>query len=327
MNAMKKLLLVIPMFFAVLPQAGAEPVRLGVAEFVSRTSMADKEMLQYVTEIFTKILSSSRNIEVTESSSLGTLKAVNAQGAAEAGKNADCQYVVLGAIMDETSTVDYSNHLWKPSVELESVLETRVIEVATGRMILSASGRGQVKYTFTPRVSMTMKGANAEMERLQTLTRDNQNKSLTLASSMAAEKICASLTGDYPKISSVTKFKAGKNAKKSSGSKSRSAQNILGTVRINRGTSAGIQEGTLYSIYFDGGDVSDLNGESLGREKCTVAIAEVREVRENFCTAEITAGILHNIREGDKAEQISEEEARSIIDSNSFTRTRMVVDF
>ena len=315
---MKKFLLVLSVFFAVLPQAGAEPVRLGVAEFVSRTSMADKEMLQYVTDVFARILSSSLNIEVTESRSLGTLKAVNAQVAAEAGKNAGCQYVLLGAVMDGTAAADYDNPL-TPDFEIETVLETRIIEVETGKMILAAPGKGRAKFSYSPITS--------SFQSIQRLVHDNQEKSLILAASMAAEKICASLAGDYPKISSVTKSKAGRNTKKSSASKSRSAKNTLGTVRINRGISAGIQEGTLYSIYFDGGEVSDLNGESLGREKCTVAVAEVKEVREHFCTAEITAGVLHNIREGDKAEQISGEEARSIIDSNSFTRTRMVVDF
>ena len=58
-----------------------------------------------------------------------------------------------------------------------------------------------------------------------------------------------------------------------------------------------------------------------------VAVAEVSEVRENSCTANITAGAMSTIRNGDKAEQITKEEAQSIAKSNDFTRTRVTVNF
>ncbi len=314
---MKKFLCVLVVYVAALHQASAEPIRLGVADFVSRTSTADKETLRRVTEIFTGILSSSQNIEVIESKKLGTLKAVNAQSATEAGKNAGCDYVLLGAVMDGVTKTDYSSP-WKPIIEFEASLETRIIEVATGAIILSAPGKGFAKATYSPRISITGKGADEEVERLQNIIHAHQEKSFTIAASMAAEKICSSLAGEYPQISSFRKSKAGK---KSAGGK------ILGTLRINRGTSEGIQEGAFYRIYFDGEEVSDIGGESLGREKCTVAIAEVSEVRENSCTANITAGAMNTIRNGDKAEQITKEEAQSITDSNDFTRTRISVNF
>lgn len=304
---MKKFLWVLVVYVATLHQASAEPIRLGVADFVSRTSTADKETLRRVTEIFTGILSSSQNIEVIESKKLGALKAVNAKSAAETGKNAGCDYVLLGAVMDGVTTTDYSNP-WSPAAEIEAALETRIIEVATGAMILSAPGKGHVKFSFS------QFNANKMMK----IIHDNQEKSFTIAASTAAEKICSFLAGEYPQISSFRKSKAGK---KSAGGK------ILGTLRINRGTSAGIQEGTFYRIYFDGEEVSDIGGESLGREKCTVAVAEVSEVRENSCTANITAGAVNTIRNGDKAEQITKEEAQSIAKSNDFTRTRVTVNF
>ena len=314
---MRKFLCVLAVFLAVSSSANAGPVRLGVADFVSRTSGADKETLRRVTEIFTEILSSSQNIEVTESKKLGALKAVNAKSAAEAGKNAGCDYVLLGAVMDGVEKTDYSNP-WKPIIEFEAALETRIIKVATSEMILSAPGKGFAKVSYSPRISMGSKGANAEMERLQNIIHTTQEKSLTIAASMSAEKICSSLAEEYPQISSFRKSKAGK---KSAGKK------ILGTLKINRGTSAGIQEGAFYRIYFDGEEVSDIGGESLGREKCTVAVAEVSEVRENSCTANITAGAMSTIRNGDKAEQITKEEAQSIADSNDFTRKRVTVNF
>lgn len=303
---MKKFLWVLVVCVATLHQASAEPIRLGVADFVSRTSATDKETLRRVTEIFTEILSSSQNIEVTESKKLGALKSINAKSATEAGKNAGCDYVLLGAVMDGVTTTDYSNP-WSPVAEIESSLETRIIEVATGAMILSAPGKGHVKFSFS------QFNANKMMKTIN----DNQEKSYMIAASIAAEKICSSLAGEYPEISSFRKSKTGK---KSAGGK------ILGTLKINRGASAGIQKGTFYRIYFDGEVVLDIGGESLGREKCTVAVAEVSEVSKNFCTANITAGAMNTIRNGDKAEQITQEEAQSITDSNEFTRTRVTVN-
>ena len=304
---MKKFLLALVVCVVASHQASAEPIRLGVADFVSRTSAADKETLRRITEIFTEILSSSQNIEVTESKKLGALKAVNAKSAAEAGKNAGCDYVLLGAVMDGATAVDY-NRIFQQVIEFETVLETRIIEVATDAMVLSAPGKGYVKF------SVSQFNANKMMKSID----ENKEKSLVIAASMAAEKICSSLAEEYPQISSFRKSKAGK---KSSGKK------ILGTLKINRGTSAGIQKGTFYRIYFDGEEVSDIGGESLGREKCTVAVAEVNEVRENYCTANITAGAMNTIRNGDKAEQITKEEAQSIAYSSDFTRTRVTVNF
>lgn len=192
---MKKFLLALVVCVVALYQASAEPIRLGVADFVSRTSAADKETLRRVTEIFTEILSSSQNIEVTESKKLGALKAVNAKSAAEAGKNAGCDYVLLGAVMDGATKTDYSNP-WKPIIEFEAALETRIIKVATGEMILSAPGKGFANVTYSPRISMGSKGANAEMERLQNIINATQEKSYMIAASMAAEKICSSLAGE-----------------------------------------------------------------------------------------------------------------------------------
>ena len=229
----KKFLLLLVVFLVVSSSASAESVRLGIAEFVSRTRVADKEVLQRVTEIFSEILSSSQNIEIASNKKLGTLKAVNAKSAAEAGKNAGCDYVLLGAVMDMSAKSDYTNP-WTPVIEIETVLETRVIEAATAKVILSASGKGRVNFSVSPFNSNTM---------MKTID-GNKEKSFILAASMAAEKICSSLAGEYPEISSFRKSKAGK--KSASGK-------ILGTLRINRGTSAGIQEGAYYRIYLMAG--------------------------------------------------------------------------
>ena len=165
---MKKFLWALVVCVVALHQANAEPIRLGVADFVSRTSAADKETLRRVTEIFTEILSSSQNIEVTESKKLGALKAVNAKSAAEAGKNAGCDYVLLGAVMDGVGKTDYSNP-WKPIMEFEASLETRIIDVATGAMILSAPGKGFAKVAYSPRILFGSKGVDTEVDRLQTI--------------------------------------------------------------------------------------------------------------------------------------------------------------
>ena len=66
-----------------------------------------------------------------------------------------------------------------------------------------------------------------------------------------------------------------------------------------------------------------MNGDSLGREKFTIAIAQVKNVQTSSCTAEIKGGKFNNIKNEDKAEQITAEEANAIIAQNDFTNSRI----
>ena len=95
---------------------------------------------------------------------------------------------------------------------------------------------------------------------------------------------------------------------------------VLGSANLSYQAFSGIQRENI--CYIDGEEIFDINGTSLGHEKLNIAIAEVRDTAANFCNADVKAGYFNKIRTGDKAEQITEEEAQLIIDSNNFIRNR-----
>ena len=313
----------------------AEQIRIGVADFVDRTnsSHSSPNSMREVTDIFTKILASySNNMEVTNSKSFQALNGVTTDNFANAGKSAGCQYVVLGALTK--GDIDFS-HSYKESGFLVSIstikdtiytytanLDVRVIEVNTGKIIFSSSGTGQSSYSKD--VKEATKNAYSQKEIQKTLNEQEKIKgqALSKASSMTAEKIYTFLTGEYPEISSI---KANTPPAKKSKRKTKKIEKnaSLGTVTINYGTSVGVNEKTFYKIFFEGEEVHDFSGNSLGREKFNIAIAEVNNAKTDYSIASVTGGIFENIRTGDKAEQITQEEAQAIIERNDFAKNRI----
>lgn len=301
----------------------AKQIRIGVAEFVNKTSTMSLSKTDIrATEVFSKILSaSSATIEVLGSKSLEAFSAMTAENAVKAGKTGGCDYVLLGAVMQLNGKASTSQggllnmSITKVSMVETVTLDTRIVEVETGKVILSASGTGISSYSYDPR-KFSGKNSQENADKFTKMSFDAHDQALSSASSMVAEKICAFLVGEYPEVSSVIKPQnVGKTKKK--------GKNNPASVKINRGTSSGVYTGSMYRIYFDGDEVFDFNGKSLGHEKITVAVAEVKEAKGNYCTAEIMGGVLDNIHEGDKAEQVTREEAQYILEKNEFSRSRL----
>ena len=317
--------------------AEAALIHVGVADFIDKTNVSHNALMREITDIFTKILAeSSSNIEVIESKSFQVLNGIELKNFSPTGKSADCKYIILGELkkkdinfshLYEKKGFLYSYQVPKGMIQTHTItLDIRVIEVATGQIIFSTSGTGQAT------LSENYKNANDYQKQMQKAytkegkqkAMDNynkiQNEAISLASSMASEKICAFLTHEYPNVISIKTKSA--NAKKSKSKKNRT-QEDLGSININRGTLSGVKEHVFYRIFFEGDEVIDFNGNSLGREKFNVAVAEVQTSKNDYCTAQIKGGIFTNIREGDKAEQITAEEAQLIIDNNDFARNRL----
>lgn len=316
------------LFFAMSSAAGAEQIRLGIADFVTRTGMMDAGQLWQITELFTKILSSSSEaLEVMGSRSRQDLRAVTAEDAASAGKAAGCQYVLLGAVMkNDMSYSQTYGGLWgttpKTATQVQTMaLDTRIIDVKTGKVVFSASGTGEGVFSYDVKEqARSGYGREAQNEAMNRYN-DMLKEAASSAASMAAERICAFLTGEHPKVSSIkpNREAATKRSKKKS-DKAKDA--VLGSVKIDRGTSSGVKAGAIYRIYLEGEEVFDMNGVSLGRERSTIALARVKEVGTYSSMAEVVVGVFKNIRDDDKAEQISHEEALSIIERDDFARNR-----
>ena len=298
--------------FILSPAYAGEKVRIGVATFICRTDRARPEMMPNLTKVFRDVLSSSsENIEVVDKSEKNNA-------------STPCKYMLLGALMDfEITHTAISKKL--TNIEAKVVFETRLVDVERGNVLSLVSGTGFSEMKQDPTMFYG-KSKEKYQEAFTKNIRDQEkmwNESYAAASSMVSEKICAFLFGEYPEISSITpnSTTSKKSAKKNS--KSKTEKIIQGTVRINRGTASGVYPKTFYRIYFEGNEISDMNGNSLGHEKLNIAIAEVSKAGTDSSTAEVIAGFFENIREGDKAEQISREEAKSIIDSSDFSRIRV----
>ena len=317
---------ILVLVFFTSQSVNAAQIRVGVADFIDRSNgiYSNPIILAAITESFTKILaSSSNNIEVTNSKSFQALNGL--ESFANAGKSAECQYVILGALIekniDSSQSYKKNGFLSVPTINAitytyTTTLDLRVIDVETGKIVFSTSGTGKASYSQNMKEAATVDSSAQKYEKASKM-------SLESAASMAAEKICAFLTGEYPEVSSKTNVPAAKKSKSKKKSKKAEQSASLGTVTINRGSLSGVNEKTFYKIFFEGEEVVDFNGNSLGREKFNIAVAEVTTSKSDFCTASVRGGIFENVREGDKAEQITPEEAQSIIAGNDFAKTRI----
>ena len=307
--------------FILISGAEANPIRVGVADFVNRSSEHKSILTVEMTEIFMKILTSySSNIEAAVSKSFQSTNSLTAESAINAGKSEGFKYIILGALMSEKvtgSTINKPGFLYSTpiaTVQTHTInIALRLIEVDTGKIILSVSGGGSG--SLTRNIKDQMKISGTEEGRRQTIEdfKNARKIAFSAASSMAAEKICVFLTGEYSEVTSVKAAPPARNKKKTS---------TPSTITINRGTSSGVSEKTFYRIFYEGQEIYDSNGKILDKEKFNIAVAEVTSVKTNSCIANITGGIASNIRKGDKAEQITPEEAQLIIDNNDFVQKR-----
>ena len=340
---MKKFILVFLVFslcdLVLTLSASTGQIRVGVADFIDRAapkiemySIPMNLPLKQITEEFSKILiSCSDKLEVKVSRSFQTQNAASPQNFADAVKSSGCQYLILGALtkLDNDLSYSYKSTLVGDIPETaiytyNAILDVKLIEVNTGKIIFSSTGTG--KASFSEKVKKTMKDIGSKKliyERIDN-HEQTQKQSLFIAASMTAEKICAFLTGEYPEITSVKKNPDSSSKKlKSRSDKKNKLSAAFGTININRGSEQGICDKSCYRVFYEGEEIFDFTGKSLGREKFNIAVAEVSSVKANYCTALVIGGNLTNIHEGDKAELITPEEARTIIDNNDFVRNRL----
>ena len=318
------LLIIFLFVFSMSSSASAGKIRVGVADFVDKTNNRFYQP-QIRTDIFIETLgSSSNNLEAVGSKSFQALHGVTLENVANT--ETGCQYIVLGDLTSyhaDMEGLSVASNAKKITYTISITVDTRLIETNTGKIILYASGTGNASHVYDKKeYSKLMSSKKGHDENINKQI-ELGNKAWHSAFSMVSEKICAFLTGEYPEVSSVT-VKV-HNTKKSNNKKNKKAEEdiSLGTLNINRGTSSGVYDGTFYKIFFEGEEVFDINGNSLGREKFNVAVAEVKSAKTDYSTASVTGGIFENIREGDKAEQITKGQAQLIIRNSDFVKNRL----
>lgn len=289
-------------------------IRLAVLPFVSRSSEVSSWQASQVTEMIMRGLHSSPSILLTERERLRTVLAeqgfnllsgaFDQNTAVKIGKIIGCQYILFGSVMQvaEKYLTDSFLLSGRATKETAAVIEARIIDVATRRIVLSMSETGSYMEILQERVQSS----------------NHRKAALEIAASRLCDRVRALLADEYPAIISVRKNK----------------------IRINRGKNSGVNAGTLYRVYQEYEIPYEINGRSPGKHTISLAVIRVTDVQGGFSTAEVikpdtkskTPGkrkagknkragresntdlpALELIREGDKVEIISSSEAERII--------------
>ena len=262
--------LLISFFFAILfgHNAEAEQIRLGIMPFVSRTNEIGESQATAITDLITGILHSSPSIAVIERERLRVIamengfNASNENSITKLGQLSGCQYILLGAVTQITqrylSSTKFSWFLTSKysdgedeSQEATAKLEARIIDVATGRVVLSFSQSGSAIVSDKQKYSR----------------KDLINRAIEAASSRLCDEVRKILVNEYSMVIAINK----------------------NNIRINRGRASSVNPGSLYKVYQDGEEIFDLNGKSLGKRKINLALLRVVNVQNDFSDVEIVS--------------------------------------
>ena len=323
MNKVKNTFICLFFFSLVLHAEASEPIRLGVMPFMSKASEVPMNLASKVTDMIVRNLYVSQTISVIERERLRVIASeqginlssgvANQDLALRLGNLAGCRYMLLGSITQFAQK--YENRLLSTSLlgyqdttihEITAVIEARLIDTATGKVVLSISRSGSAVKEGEKRKSY--QNGFGSLSQLK-------EQAIEAASSRICDKVREVLANEYPMIISVSK----------------------NNIRINRGSTSSVNVGALYKVYQEGEELFDLNGQSLGKRIINLAILRVVNVSSEFSTVEVldnrpvptkTANkksskqkkttnnndvrVPSLIREGDKIEAISLSEAENL---------------
>lgn len=263
----------------------AEKIRLGVMPFLIRTSTLTGDYSMTVSDMVVKMLQVSPSISVIERERLRVIameqglkvNADNNDSIIKLGQVAGCQYMLLGSIVEvahkHSSTKFFSNTYYDyptnnaedDNHEYRATLEARVVEVLTGRIVLSFSKSGSA-------IKLAKQNNYGEPTYL---------RALETASSRLVDDVRKVLANEYAMIISVNK----------------------NNIRINRGRASGVNVGSLYKVYQEGEEIFDLNGKYLGKREINLALLRVVSVQNEFAVTEIVNNDVdkqQNIKKTDK---------------------------
>lgn len=257
--------------------ASAGQIRLGIMPFESKTDEVTERQAAYITDIITRTLQASPSIAVIERERLRVIamekglsvSTDNNASTMQLGQLAGCQYILLGSITQLTTRYRatgksssfflngrlVSSHFDTKEQSQEGIatLEARLIDVNTGRVILSFLKSGSAFLSSSDNKKYS--GNEFELQAVRA------------ASSRLADEVREVLANEYAVIIEINK----------------------NSIRINRGNLSSVNVGALYKVYQDGEELFDLNGKSLGKRVVNIALLRVTNVHDEFSTAEILA--------------------------------------
>ena len=201
MRTQKIFFIVLCLLCCLVGNIGAEgAVRLGIVKFVSKTNDVTEEQTAAITDTLTRLLRSSRGIEIIDREQMNEIgrknrlnvssNIIDARRMTEWGLLAGVQYMVVGAITEvsfkfkTTPRERGTDHQYDGSV----ILDTRVIDVATGQVVLSVAKSGYADFSYEVRGS-SLKHAKKSMEENRKGRQDVFDRAASFAARRIADEI------------------------------------------------------------------------------------------------------------------------------------------
>ncbi|PIE54319.1 MAG: hypothetical protein CSA35_06240 [Dethiosulfovibrio peptidovorans] len=286
--------------FMVFPLWGQEKVRLGVYQFESKVAGVSQKQANAVMDMMTRALANSKSISLIERAELDKVGAeirlgmsglVDAGTAAEVGRIAGLQYILLGAVTELSKKASGGAipifggiGVASGSEEMQATIDLRVVDTSTAEVTLALSETG---YSSNEASGVMIAGAVVAEGTFDGL----ESRAIADAVSRLAAQVRNSLGGESSHILAVQ----GKEA------------------TIDIGSSMGAKEGALYLVYADGETILGINNEVIGRKKVALGVLKVRDTAANYSTCIFVKGSKSElVRRGDKIEPISPKKLKKI---------------
>ena len=286
--------------FALPSWAGEEKVRIGVFQFESKTSGVSQQQANAVMDMMTRALASSKSISVIERAQLdkvgkeiklGQSGLVDASTAAEVGRVAGVQYILLGAVTELNKKASggaiplFGNiGIATSSEEAQATIDVRLVDTSTAEVKLALSETG---YSSNETSGLYLGGAVLAEGTFDGL----ESRAISDSVTRLAARIRGAIGGESSHVVAVADKEA----------------------TIDIGSSMGAKEGALYLVYADGKTIRGMSGEEIGRERLAFAVLKVREATPTYsnCTF-VKGGKAALVRRGDKVEPISSRMIKSL---------------
>jgi len=296
MMSFVKRFLAIFLFLMVLSsnaEASDGNLRIGVAKFASRAAGISDEHAAIITDLFTFELVQSKGINVIERDSIDRIGEelrfnmsglVDPMTAAEIGKIAGLQYMLLGAItqVDQRASGGGFSLFAMSSREMTATVDMRVVDVQTAQITMALRAEGTSKNESH---GMSWGGFSF----VETQFGGLEARAIADAVTKLSAEVRKTLGGEYSYVVSTT------------------SDGFAIDVAAPR-------VGALYLVYQDGRTIFDLDGDIIGTEKLPLAVLKVSEVNVGHSIAKIVpqGGSADNVRRGDKIDPISAAQAKEL---------------
>ncbi len=280
----------------VVEAADNTKIRVGVFKFRSGVANVTTDQATVVGDIFTRMLANSERITIVSSAQLEEIANEHKIGissgyippevAAQVGKFAHCNYIVVGTVTNLNSKAS-STGIWFLGLQRDkssAAADIDLIDVKSGKKLASISEQGGTSH-------------NGGFLNLYGLSLGKHSATGLEAGSVA--ELLAKITmkvrnaiGDPILVKEASEKQ----------------------ITINLGTMGGAEKGVLYRIY-----------TGSGENEQTFAVVKVSEAKIDTCVAEIaskSSGNLSLVRVGDKVDLTNSDELKELVKHKSFTTTR-----